>query len=166
VLSKNLNTIIMVGLALTALLTTKHFFDMSIEKRIFTRLVANGVTPALALLIVAQSKHETSMLGVPYTSHQFISNNNAFGYGYVQGNRFQVGAGGKHPEDGGVYAKYASLENCVDDISGWYNRRKSQFAMVTTPLALATSLKLSSYYTGTLAGYTAGLTHFYKTTLA
>ena len=145
---------------------TKSARNLSHEKLILKTCVDNGIPYALALLIVAQSKHETALNGVPYLSKQLLINNNAFGYGRVVGNTLQIGSGGKHPEDAGVYAKYTTLNNSVLDVIGWYKRRKSTFFGVTDITTFANNLKFSKYFTDSAANYGAGVKHYFTTNLS
>lgn len=135
------------------------------EKKIFNVLQKEGIPDALALLVVAQSKHETAVAGVPYMSKQFLVNNNCFGYGFVPGNSLQLQDGGKHPEDGGHYAKYSSIENSAKDIAGWYKRRKEIFFGITDSATFAQALKNAHYYTDAVANYAHGVKNFYQSKL-
>lgn len=154
-------------LAIVLIVLYKVMSNNSQEQRIFNTLIASKISVGLALLIVAQSKHETAVAGVPFSSRQCLLNNNFFGYGYVVKNSFQVpGGGGKHKEDSGIYAKYDSLENSVKDVAGWYNRRSAAFSHVVTPADLAAALKQQKYFTDLEKNYLAGLTKFYTKNLS
>ena len=144
---------------------TKMLKNNSTEKTIFNLLINSGIPAPLSLLIVAQAKHETAKGGIPFTSYSYFTRNNLFGYGFVKGNKLQSGAGGKHPEDGGVYAKYPSIENSVLDIAGWYKRRKTIFFPITEKTDFATALKNAHFYTAPSAQYAAGIKKFYKSNL-
>lgn len=154
-----------IGAGIALALSFKHIRNMSHAKQIFDGLKENGIPERLALLIVAQSKHETTVGGVAYMSKQFIVNNNAFGYGHVPGNPLQIGSGGMHPEDSGVYAKYKDLAHCIDDISGWYTRRKATFFNITDTNTFANKLKGSGYYTDSVLNYSAGVKRNFQSTI-
>ena len=158
---------IFIYLIILVILTTigKTLKNNSIEKTIFNLLIKSGIPAPLSLLIVAQAKHETAKGGIPFTSYSYFTRNNLFGYGFVSGNKLQSGNGGKHPEDGGYYAKYDSIENSILDVAGWYKRRKAIFFPITDKAEFAQALKNAKYYTGPTAHYTAGLKKFYKLTL-
>lgn len=153
-------------LLVMALSITKMLKNNSTEKTIFNLLINSGIPAPLSLLIVAQAKHETAKGGVPFMSYGYFKRNNLFGYGFVSGNKLQSGAGGKHPEDGGIYANYPSIENSVLDIAGWYRRRKTIFYPITEQSDFAQALKNQHFFTGPLSGYTSGLKKFYKTNLS
>lgn len=114
----------------------------------------------LKVFVLAQSKHETAVVGVPFMSLQYITYNNAFGYGAVKNNKLQMGISTQHPEDKTFYARYASLQNSVLDIVGYYNRRKALFVGVTTPEQFVNVLKSQNYFTDTTANYLRGIKHF------
>ena len=107
---------------------------------------------ALALLIVAQSKHETQN----YTSPVFLDCNNAFGFGYM------VNTCSTHN-----YKGYSSVIDNTYDITSWINQNFSaaDIASATTPAAYAQLLSNYNYYTDTVANYTAGLQQYYTTTI-
>ena len=153
-------------LLVMALSITKMLKNNSTEKTIFNLLINSGIPAPLSLLIVAQAKHETAKGGVPFMSYSFFKRNNLFGYGYVAGNKLQLGAGGKHPEDSGIYAAYPSIENSVLDVAGWYKRRRGIFFSITDQSHFAQALQSSHFYTGPLSGYTAGIKKFYKSNLS
>lgn len=163
---RNNKILFIYGIILIILLSIgKTFKNNSIEKTIYNLLIKSGIPSPLSLLIVAQAKHETAKGGIPFTSYSYFTRNNLFGYGYVKNNPLQSGNGGKHPEDGGYYAKYASIENSILDIVGWYKRRKTIFYPINNETDFAQALKNSSYYTGPQSGYTSGLKKFYKSNL-
>lgn len=140
--------------------------NLSHEKKIFTLAVNNGIPQPLALLIVAQAKHETAVNGVPFMSRQFLINNNAFGYGRVPGNKYQQEiSGGKHPEDAGHYAKYSTVDNSIMDVIGWYQRRKNVFYNIDDHMSFSHQLKSSGYYTDNVKNYSAGVKKFYQTNI-
>lgn len=163
---KHINIWLSFGVIALLLVVFKVVRNMSHSKLIYTRLIKAGLPAKLALLIVAQSKHETAMKGVPFMSRQFLVNNNGFGYGKVAGNSLQIpGGGGSHPEDGGVYAKYATFANSIDDVAGWYKRRKNTFFAITEISAFASALKANSFFTAPTTQYVSGLKNFYTTNI-
>lgn len=121
-----------------------------------------GLPPALAYLLVAQSKHETGN----YSSNFFKKYNNAFGYSYVPGGRYQSGSGSV-ADNGQPIAAYPTLENSVYEMIDWIYRRRSEgkfpqdLSQVTTPEQYAQLLKDSGYYGDSLANYLAGLKRFF-----
>jgi hypothetical protein len=160
---KTTRVAIIVTLVIIIISFLKKRINMNTEKTIYTTLKGEGIPEILSLLIVAQTKHETSIGGVPYTSRQFLINNNIAGYGYVKGNKYQIMDGGKHPEDGGHYAKYANIIDSAKDLAGWYKRRSNTFFRITDIHAFANALKTSGYYTDKVSNYENGVRRFYKT---
>ena len=151
---------------LLGLLLIKKKHTESVAMRILNILTGKGIPLNIALLAVAQAKHETAMAGVPFTSPLYLRANNAFGYGNVKNNPYQIGAAGKHPEDSGVYAKYADVENSALDFAGYLLRRKNLWGMINDADSYATFLKNQKYYTAPVTQYTAGLNHFFTNTIS
>lgn len=129
---------------------------------IYNRCILAGFPRLLSLFIVAQSKHETAVGGEPYKSKLFLRSWNAFGYGYLKHDPDQVGPAGRHPEDGGVYAKYVDLDHCMNDIIQWYKKRSALFLNVKTVLDFVVLLKQSGYFTAPIGEYKAGVSRFYE----
>lgn len=138
---------------------------MNYEQIIYTQLLTDGMPKQLALLIVAQSKHETAN----YTSAVFKSCNNAFGYKYV-GQRLALSACTGSPE-GDSYAKYATVGDSAREIAQWIKRRQSEgkfpanLATITTAAQYASLLKNAGYYGDSLQNYTNGLLAWFKSNI-
>lgn len=138
---------------------------MNYEQIIYTQLLTDGMPEQLALLIVAQSKHETAN----YTSSVFKSCNNAFGYKYV-GQKLALSACNNAPE-GGSYAKYATVGDSAREIAQWIKRRQAEgrfpanLATITTAEQYAGLLKMAGYYGDSVTNYTAGLLNWFKTNI-
>lgn len=140
---------------------------MTNEQRIYNQALKGspvnpGLPASLALLLVAQAKHETGN----FTSNFFRSYNNAFGYSYVPGGRYQLGAG-SIADNGAPIARYASVEDSVKELVDWLNRRRIEgkfpaFGSVTTPEQYAALLKAAGYYGDTLENYSNGLIYYFK----
>ena len=122
---------------------------------------AAGMPSNMCYLIEAQSKHETGS----YTSNAFLKNNNCFGYKYVKGAKYQIGAGITSTESD-PYAKYASVEDSVKELVAWIGRRQASgkfpadLTTIKTPAEYATLLKNCGYFGAPLQEYIAGLTKF------
>lgn len=122
-----------------------------------------GVPPILADLLVAQSKHETG----DYTSRAFTLDNNAFGYTYVSGGRWQIGPG-IIADNGEPVAKYASIEDSTAEIVDWIYRRINEGTFpanlgdITTPERYAQLLKDAGYYGDTVSNYLRGLKRWFQ----
>lgn len=132
------------------------------DQKIYGELIKNGIPRNLALLIVAQSKHETAN----YTSNVFRSCNNAFGYKYV-GQTLSTGPCTGSPE-GDRYAKYATVENSAKELALWIKRRQAEgkfpqdLTTITTAAKYALLLKNSGYYGDSVSNYTNGLLAWFK----
>jgi uncharacterized FlgJ-related protein len=135
--------------------------ENQISALIYATASLDGMPDTLARLIVAQARHESD----DFTSNAFIKNNNCFGYKYVPGGRWQIGAGITSTEKD-PYAKYKDIESSVHELTGWIKRRMigkkfpSDLNEIKTPLQYATYLKACGYYGDTLQHYEQGLTHF------
>lgn len=135
------------------------------EQKIFDTARAGGMPVTLSLLLIAQAKHETGN----FTSNFFRQYNNAFGYSYVAGGRWQLPGGGSVADNGQPIAAYASVENSTNEIVDWIKRRQSQgkfpadLNTITSPDQYASLLKNAGYFGDTLANYAAGLRSFFAT---
>lgn len=112
------------------------------EGLIYSTLVSRGVPATLAQLVTAQSGHETA----GWTSHVFMTDNNAFGYGY----------------DGMSYRQYPGVEQSVTDIVGYLHRRVADGSFppldqITGADQYAQLLKDAGYYTDSEVNYSAGI---------
>lgn len=122
-----------------------------------------GLPAALSYLLVAQAKHETGN----FTSNFFKRYNNAFGYTYVPGGKYQSGAG-TTADNGQPIAAYPDVKSSTYEIIDWIYRRRaegkfpSDLSTVTTPEQYATLLKNSGYYGDTLQNYLKGLKNFFS----
>lgn len=117
----------------------------------------DGLPPVLAALVVAQARHESN----DFRSNHFKDSNNAFGYSWIQGAKWQIGPGGIADNNKPV-AKYASLEDSVKEIVDYIYRRKKEgkfpdLSTITTPEQYAALLKKVGYYGDTLANYSKRL---------
>jgi hypothetical protein len=139
----------------------------SYAQRIYQTAIAGtpthkGLPPALAALVVAQSKHETGN----YSSNAFRTANNAFGYSYVPGGVWQTGAG-LTADNGKPVAKYKSVEDSTREIVDWIYRRVQQgifpanLDSITTPEQYAGYLKSAGYYGDSLSNYLGGLKRWF-----
>lgn len=125
---------------------------MALDADVYNAAISDGMPPALALLIVAQSKHESDN----YTSSLFVDCNNAFGYGYGSDTC------GSHN-----YKGYNNIADSTYDITGWIQRHFSadEINNTTTPEQYATLLSNYGYYTDTIANYAAGLENWFETNI-
>lgn len=116
--------------------------------------------PALALLIVAQARHETA----GYSSNVFTRCNNAFGYKYV-GQSLSTGACTASPELD-YYAGYASIEDSTHEVTAWIKRRQKDGSFpadlntITTSEQYAQLLKNAGYFGDTWTNYANGLAYW------
>lgn len=121
-----------------------------------------GLPAALSYLLVAQAKHETGN----FTSNFFRNYNNAFGYSYVPGGRYQSGPG-TLADNGKEIAVYPDVKNSVYELIDWIYRRQKErkfpadLSTIVTPEQYAALLKSAGYYGDTLVNYTNGLKKFF-----
>lgn len=141
---------------------------MTNDVLIYTTLIKNGVPHQNALNIIAQARYETN----DYTSNVFRENKNLFGYKFVGQKKYVVGAGTSAPsqdaqgnKDGGIYAKYPTIENSVLEIIAYYKRRfKAQnitelqgWQSIQTLENKASKLKAWGYFGQTASQYLKGM---------
>ncbi len=88
---------------------------MTTEQKIYNAAARDGMPSVLASLLVDQSKHETGN----YTHRFFTVGNNAFGYSYSAGSKWQLDKGGPNADNGVAIAQYASVEDSVHEITDW-----------------------------------------------
>lgn len=138
---------------------------MTTEQKIYDTARADGMPQALSNYIVAQSKHETGNYKSPF----FTKGNNAFGYSFVSGSKWQLPAGGGIADNGKPIAQYASIYNSVHELTDWIKRRQREkkfpanLNTIDSPEKYATLLKQANYYGDTLTNYTAGLIRALRT---
>jgi Mannosyl-glycoprotein endo-beta-N-acetylglucosaminidase len=121
------------------------------EQIIYSELVSAGIPPALAVLVTAQSGHETG----GWSSHVYLTDNNAFGYGYT----------------GSSYKQYSSVEASADDLADYLARRENDGSFpaldtITDPDQYATLLKSAGYYTDSESNYQAGIMNYLNNALS
>jgi len=144
--------------------------NQAIENRIYSSALSGtpanpgGLPENLAVLLVAQAKHETG----DFTSNGFRIGNNAFGYSYVKGGVWQLPTPGRIADNGQPLAQYRDVENSTKEVVDWIYRRVGEgkfpkdLRTITTPEKYALLLKQSGYYGDTYANYSRGLTAFLK----
>lgn len=127
---------------------------------IFDQALKMGISPVLAKIIVAQARYESA----DYTSNTFKITNNAFGYKYYPGSKWQSGAGNpssEYGQDQSVYAKYNSVTDSTGEVVDWLRRRQNEgyfkIADISTPQQYAKALKSADYYGQSAGAYTSGL---------
>jgi hypothetical protein len=93
----------------------------SFNGRIVQRVIDNGYSDTLGKLLAAQANYESGH----YSNPAFNDFNNLSGYKNYgsKPNQYEVSIGNK-ASDGGTYAGYAALENSVDEILGWLEKRQ------------------------------------------
>ena len=122
-----------------------------------------GVPPPLALLMVAQAKHETGN----FASNAFASGNNAFGYSYYPGSFYQEKQPGPISDNGQALARYPSLQASTREVVDWIYRRQKEgkfpvdLSVITTPEKYAALLKGANYYSDSVGNYSSGLARWF-----
>lgn len=137
---------------------------MTTEQLIYNTAARDGVPPALASLLVYQSKHETGN----YTHRFFTVGNNAFGYSYNKDSKWQLDKGGPLADNGVAIAQYRSIEYSVHEMTDWIKRRQKEgkfpadLSTITDPDQYAHLLKTSGYYGDTENKYAAALSRYFN----
>lgn len=130
---------------------------MTPDQVVYKTAVSDGIPDPLAAFLVDQSRHETGN----YSSHAFVDYNNAFGYSYVPGGKWQAGPG-SIADNGQPLATYNSVEDSTHEITDWIKRRVNEgrfpdLETIQTRDQYATLLKNAGYYGDSVQNYTAGL---------
>jgi uncharacterized FlgJ-related protein len=136
---------------------------MSIDKKIYDQAIKRGLIPTVANLLVAQARFESA----DYTSNVYKQNKNLFGYKFVGqrgATRGTVAPKSEWPNANtpGYYAKYATIEDSVNEVINWLFRRQQEGKFLvnslTTAGKYAAGLKAGNYYGDSAANYSNGLT--------
>lgn len=137
---------------------------MSIENTIYNAALQDGIPDQLARLIVAQSKLETAN----YQHRFFTVGNNAFGYSYVPGAKWQLDKGGPLADNGIPIAQYRNVTDSTHELTDWIKRRQQEgkfppdLAEVTSPDEYALLLKGAGYYTAPYSSYLGSLQYWFN----
>lgn len=129
---------------------------------IFNTARGDGMPLALAELIVSQARHETAN----FTSNVFRNDNNAFGYKYVPGAKYQVSKG--TPIGDWYYARYANVVDSTHELTAWIKRRQaedifpSDLRLIKTADQYAALLKQANYYQDSVSNYVQGLKRWFQ----
>lgn len=130
---------------------------MEIAQRIYNKALSDGMPQFVATCIVLQCAHESA----GFTSNVFKSCNNLNGYKWV-GQSTALGPCLKSPE-GDYYAKYATIEDSVHELTAWIKRRQKEGKFPADLTAIgsldqyAQLMKNSGWYGDTVQNYTSGL---------
>lgn len=136
---------------------------MGAESTIFQIARSAGFPEKLAYLIVSQAQHETN----GFTSNFFKKYNNAFGYSYYPGSKYQTGPG-SIADNGQPIAAYASVIDSAKELVAWIKRRQKEGVFpadlntITTVSQYAKLFKDAGYYGASLSEYTSGMQRFYR----
>jgi len=150
---------------------TIFFRFYSVQKKIYKAayyrlLPVFGVQQAaiLATLLTAQSGNESD----GWTSHVFVTDNNAFGVKLKNGNALRPyqSSKGLAANDGGNYGHYSCVENSARDAATWLFEtpvKLQAFAAVTGLQSYVQALYNNDYFEGeTVAAYDADVEHYYN----
>lgn len=135
---------------------------MTTEQTIYNTAARDGMPPKLASLIVYQSKHETG----GYKHRFFTVGNNAFGYSYNSGSKWQLDKGGPLADNGVSIAQYVRVEDSVHEMTDWIKRRQVQgkfprdLSTITDENQYAGLLKSAGYYQDSVQNYASGIARY------
>jgi hypothetical protein len=132
-------------------------YNMS-DIKIYNQAIKRGMPASFARLMCGQARHETAN----YTHKFYTQYNNAFGYSYYKDSSWQLSTGGTTADNGGKIARYANVENSVNEVVSWVLRRQKDKGFPTdlgslTPTTYAEWLRKCNYFTDTAANYGAGI---------
>lgn len=121
------------------------------QEVIYSTLTGAGIPSALSVIVTGQSGHETA----GWTSRVYLTDNNAFGYGF----------------DGKNYKVYSSVEESAADLAAYLFRRVNDgtFPSLDTiidPGQYAQLLQSVGYYTDNESNYQAGIMKYLNSALA
>lgn len=88
--------------------------------QIVAEVVANGYSEDFGKLVAAQANYESG----GYSNNAFIKYNNICGYKYQKGSKYQLQDAGNVSTEGDNYAHYATIEDSVDELISWFERRQ------------------------------------------
>lgn len=149
---------ILFAIALIIFIFLKRKRSLNKSSEIYSLLLSSGLNETLSKFAVSQAAHETAVLGVPFMSKIFLSNNNAFGMKYAG----QVNA---QSEKNG-YAYYKNVSFSVADFVAWYTRHRLSLLSLPLYIGSLTSyvrfLKNNNYFEAAENEYLKGVTHFYN----
>lgn len=139
---------------------SKPNYPDDFSKRIFTQGKKRGLSDRLSALLVAWSKFETGN----YSSHFVPDNRNFYGYTYDKNSKYQTGFNGSNPKAGN-FAVYATLEDSVNEVVDWMNRRYKRqdrgtwppLNEITDPIEFARLLMTAKYSDDHYTVYGAGI---------
>lgn len=132
---------------------------MTYDELIYNTATGDGMPSTLAVMIVAQARHETGN----YTSHFFTQGKNAFGYSYYPGSKWQLPTPGGIADNNAATAQYSSIQNSVHEITDWIKRRQKEgnfpqdLRTIQTPDQYAKLLKNAGYFGAPLDEYANAL---------
>lgn len=124
-----------------------------------------GCTEAMAKIIVAQSKHESAYLGIPYNSNVYKKALNCYGMKMprVRPHPWIKGASNivRTSEGSAPYAEYESAYHSTRDLIDWLTYSKIPLNIPTVE-EYAAVLKKKGYYGDSQANYLKNLIYWYS----
>lgn len=151
-------SVILFAVVLILFLFLKKKRSLNKSSEIYSLLLSSGLNETLAKFAVSQAAHETAVLGVPFVSKIFLSNNNAFGMKYAG----QVNA---QSEKNG-YAYYKNVCFSVADFVAWYTRHRVTILsfpiFINSLSSYVRFLKNNEYFEAPEYSYYKGCEYFYN----
>ena len=130
------------------------------DNTVYAKALSMGIDHDLAKIMVAQARYESA----DYSSNTFRLTNNAFGYKYYPGSKWQAGQGNPSSEyglDQSSYAKYKSITDSTGEVVDWLKRRQNEglfkISDIKTAGQYANALKSGGYYGEPASNYATGL---------
>jgi len=121
----------------------------------------NDFSPAQLSLLADCALAQASFESADFSSSVYAADNNAIGYKYYAGSKWQSGAGLQSPE-GDNYASYASIVDCANELADWIHRRAVDFQDVNSVEGYADTMVQDGYAGATPQAYESGLLSYYS----
>lgn len=128
--------------------------------RIYTQAMKRGLGSYMSRMVVAWAKFESGNF-----SHSFYRDDkNGFGYMRDPNSKYQIG-GGRNADNGKPIGQYRSIEDSVNEVVDWMNRRYSRQdrgkwpkpSAIASPEQFVGLIKAAGYFGGAHSVYLAGV---------
>lgn len=119
---------------------------VDVHNKIYQTALSDGMPQNIAHYMVAQAIVETGN----FTHRFFKVGNNAFGYSYYKGSKYQIAPGDKADNKQPI-AQYRTIEDSVHEVTSWIKRRQaekklpSDLTTITTPYMYGSLMNIAKY---------------------